>query len=988
MARDIKLKLLAEVNDAIKNLKRIEKELGGVRKEGRSITKVFKNVKATIGGFIGALALREAAQFTQEVVALNDKSKDLRRSLDGLAKKEGLETIELMEDLRTATGNTVDDITLMQSATRGKFLGVDLKNLPTLFEFARQRAKDTGEEVGHLVESIVIGIGRKSPLILDNLGLTMGQLREATKEVAIENGSWKGKMDEATFSANLQTAAVKVAQKALADGGPVLRGATDDYKELQAELTNTGVRIGEVLSGASASAVRFTSAVNESFNNFLDFLGVGGASRIRELASDFKRLEKETNDQEKAVGKLLTRYDELEAQETLTIEEQAELNEVIKQLGEIIPGAVTQVDSYGVALGINRSAIDRNIQSQRELLKLTEQDVFGNIKASISGSADRLIALNAQLDRNNKKIDELSQKDAAAIFSAESFGAGVSKIETVGDKIGLLESQNAKAKTSAEDLSIELNHLALALSNFINLADATPERLSKELKISVAAATDLIKRFNEQQEAAEKAAEAARKAQEAKIKRDQEQRRQELADKKAKQEAAREVEDALKRQIKLEEKLQDIRLKNALLTVESDIEAELLRLEQRKEAEERNLAELLDIEAAGQLSRSELRRRINEKDGQTLLLQDQNFELERREVLGKLAEESAKKIAELRKESALLAIKDEHDRALLALQQRFEAEKAAVQKQMDELNAIRAQAEAAGNEKLAGQAAANLETNQQELLALEENHLKKRGELNRQFNEEQTGALNKYVSEAGQIFQNAFLDFTDSIVDSASRGSEAWKIFFNSLKQQIAQFLAAQAVKGFLKFLGTALGFSLGGPAGAAAGGGITDLLTGAQTGEYIPGSADGQVRQVGEKNTDEVIIPVDRIVDFITGNYRLGGKTSVSQIPGGRKIAATFGGGRPSMSVPTRQSVGSPEGRVFSGLQAPQLLLPQGGNTIQRTRIIEREVPIVGEITMKTIHPEIAEVIDYQIKVNRQVNRPDNKYVDEFLQTKNGEFD
>ena len=157
MARDIRLKLLAEVNDAIKNLKRIEKELGGVRKEGQGITKIFKNVKATIGGFVGALALREAAQFTREVVALNDKSKDLRRSLDGLAKKEGLETIELMEDLRTATGNTVDDITLMQSATRGKFLGVDLKNLPTLFEFARQRAKDTGEEVGHPRPRLVAG---------------------------------------------------------------------------------------------------------------------------------------------------------------------------------------------------------------------------------------------------------------------------------------------------------------------------------------------------------------------------------------------------------------------------------------------------------------------------------------------------------------------------------------------------------------------------------------------------------------------------------------------------------------------------------------------------------------------------------------------------------------------------------------------------------------------------------------------------------------
>ena len=55
-------------------------------------------------------------------------------------------------------------------------MGIDIQKLPDLLKFASIRAMETGQSVDYMVSSIVTGLGRKSPLILDNLGLKLKDL--------------------------------------------------------------------------------------------------------------------------------------------------------------------------------------------------------------------------------------------------------------------------------------------------------------------------------------------------------------------------------------------------------------------------------------------------------------------------------------------------------------------------------------------------------------------------------------------------------------------------------------------------------------------------------------------------------------------------------------------------------------------------------------------------------------------------------------------
>ena len=51
-----------------------------------------------------------------------------------------------------------------------------------MLAFAQQKAKDTGQSVDYMVDSIVTGLGRKSLMILDNLGLSAAEVKDKMKE--------------------------------------------------------------------------------------------------------------------------------------------------------------------------------------------------------------------------------------------------------------------------------------------------------------------------------------------------------------------------------------------------------------------------------------------------------------------------------------------------------------------------------------------------------------------------------------------------------------------------------------------------------------------------------------------------------------------------------------------------------------------------------------------------------------------------------------
>lgn len=73
---------------------------------------------------------------------------------------------------------------------------------------------------------------------------------------------------------------------------------------------------------------------------------------------------------------LIDRYEELKKKSTLNKDEQIELNKAITAIGNTIPGAITQFDKYGRALGINAEKAREFIRLQQAILKERNRDAI------------------------------------------------------------------------------------------------------------------------------------------------------------------------------------------------------------------------------------------------------------------------------------------------------------------------------------------------------------------------------------------------------------------------------------------------------------------------------------------------------------------------------------------------------------------------------------------------------------------------------------
>lgn len=133
----------------------------------------FQAAAKNIMGSIGALwSIQKIAAFGKELVDISLKAEGVQRAFDRFADENYL------EDLKTATSGAVSELELMTRTVNAKNLGLPIDQLATYFKFATIRAAETGESIDYLINSIVLGIGRRSVKILDNLGISAIRINE------------------------------------------------------------------------------------------------------------------------------------------------------------------------------------------------------------------------------------------------------------------------------------------------------------------------------------------------------------------------------------------------------------------------------------------------------------------------------------------------------------------------------------------------------------------------------------------------------------------------------------------------------------------------------------------------------------------------------------------------------------------------------------------------------------------------------------------
>ena len=129
------------------------------------------------------LATGAVSKLTSEIGGMITQGIEMAKQGEGIRIAfERLGRGDILQGLREATHGTVTDLELMKAAVKFNDFKLPVEELGTMLAFAQQKAKDTGQSVDYMVDSIVTGLGRKSLMILDNLGLSANEIKEKMKQ--------------------------------------------------------------------------------------------------------------------------------------------------------------------------------------------------------------------------------------------------------------------------------------------------------------------------------------------------------------------------------------------------------------------------------------------------------------------------------------------------------------------------------------------------------------------------------------------------------------------------------------------------------------------------------------------------------------------------------------------------------------------------------------------------------------------------------------
>lgn len=268
MASNVEIRITAK-DSASKEIKNLQTELGGLGKSATGLSKELNSSNSSVEKFsagfasmaksvsIGAgiiaaagITFKKAMDFGEQGAAVAQTE----MSFNSLIQTIGADA-DLMDKLRIASKGTVSELTLMSAtatllAGTSKELGKELAdNAPQILEIAKAANKlnPTLGSTEFLYESLMKGIKRGSPMLIDNTGLIV-KLGEANETLAASLGKSVEQLTAEEQKVALMNAVMEAGNNLIQQVGGNTDSMTDSFARLDAATTNLSNSIKKKLA--------------------------------------------------------------------------------------------------------------------------------------------------------------------------------------------------------------------------------------------------------------------------------------------------------------------------------------------------------------------------------------------------------------------------------------------------------------------------------------------------------------------------------------------------------------------------------------------------------------------------------------------------------------------------------------------------------------------------------------------------------------------
>ena len=243
--KEFKAKFTADNSD-------LKKKMTDVESRSQKFLGKMKGLGVALAG---VFAVGKIIEFGKELLKLGGEVEGVRQAFNRLNDPT------LLANMRKATRGTIDDLKLMQYAVKAENFQIPLSKLATYFEFATKRATQTGESVDYLVDSMITGIGRKSVLVMDNLGISAVALQDEVKKVG-----------------DFGLAAGNIIEREIGKMGDVVMTNAQRVDALKASWQNVKIQLSEKLAPVFTKMLEFAVEFGTKMTEGLGNVGKGAVA--------------------------------------------------------------------------------------------------------------------------------------------------------------------------------------------------------------------------------------------------------------------------------------------------------------------------------------------------------------------------------------------------------------------------------------------------------------------------------------------------------------------------------------------------------------------------------------------------------------------------------------------------------------------------------------------------------------------------------------
>lgn len=415
-----------KVDQAVKNLNKLEKEVKDVgktaEKSSKKVSSEYSDLSSKMTSQFKKVGIAAAAAFSiGAIVSYGKEAIKLAGQVQGVESAfKRLNRPTLLNELRRATRGTVSDLELMRQAVRAENFKVPLEKLGSFFEFATKRSIQTGESVDYLVNSIIDGIGRKSTLVMDNLGISASELQKEIKKTG-----------------DFGEAAGNIIERELGKAGDVADTTAINMAQLATSTENLKVAIGKILAEESGPFITFLTNISKALEEDITALDKLRAELTGE--SGLKLLARQTEE--------IAKLKELEREATesagkVSDAEFIKLNEKVKTQREIVDAIEQEL--------LNRTANNDETEITVDLIN-REVEAYRKLNQEQQENSITINSLTEELKNYNKDLKD------AEVGSTEFFNIldkVTAKTKELNEAIALTKLEDALKVDEESDIIV------------------------------------------------------------------------------------------------------------------------------------------------------------------------------------------------------------------------------------------------------------------------------------------------------------------------------------------------------------------------------------------------------------------------------------------------------------------------------------------------------------------------------------------------------